>query len=99
MCPCGCGPGHDASGCMAGCRRAHAESAEWIEAELPLRNNALLKSDDTALRARHNKPAKWVQDVFAIGNWVTPSIEPNALWRSDLKRRLSTYATVACQCD
>lgn len=23
MCPCGCGPGSDASGCVAGCRRAH----------------------------------------------------------------------------
>eukprot|EP01050_Picozoa_sp_SAG11_P012970 SAG11_NODE_1482_length_4830_cov_6.200380_2_plen_740_part_00 len=40
-----------------------------------------LKTDDS-----------WKQDVFAIGNWVAPAIEPNKFWRHDMKRRLAEMA-------
>ena len=47
-----------------------------------------LKSDDGSPQ----RQARWVQDVFAISEWVMPGVGTTAAWLGQLDRRLAEYS-------
>ena len=50
-----------------------------------------LKSDDGSPRPQRRQ-ARWVQDVFAISEWVMPGVGTTATWLGQLDRRLAEYS-------